>query len=55
MGTGIDNSVVDSDLVSHAVRNLVVVGTSTFPTSGSVNPTLTAAAMSLRSAERLVG
>lgn len=55
MGTDIDNSVVDSDLVSHAVRNLVVVGTSTFPTSGSVNPTLTAAAMSLRSAERLVG
>jgi choline dehydrogenase-like flavoprotein len=55
MGTGIENSVVDDHLVSHAVRNLVVVGTSVFPTSGSVNPTLTAAALSLRSAEHLTG
>lgn len=55
MGASIADSVIDRDHLSHAARNLVVVGTSTFPTSGSVNPSLTAAAMSLRAADRLVG
>ena len=53
MGTSIENSVVDRDLVHHEIRNLVVVGTSVFPTTGSVNPTLTASALSLRAAEIL--
>ena len=53
MGTSIENSVVDRDLVHHDIRNLVVVGTSVFPTTGSVNPTLTASALSLRAAEML--
>lgn len=53
MGTSAENSVVDSDLVHHDVRNLVVVGNSVFPTVGSVNPSLTTAALSLRSADRL--
>ena len=54
MGLSKDNSVIDRDLLHHDIRNLVVVGTSTFPTTGSANPTLTAAALSLRAAERLV-
>jgi len=40
--------------VHHAVRNLVVVGSSVFPTGPCANPSLTVAAMSLRSAERVV-
>lgn len=55
MGRSIEDSVVDSDLLCHSVRNLAVVGTSVFPTCGSANPSLTAAALSLRAAERLVG
>jgi len=53
MGTSISNSVVDKNLLHHELRNLVVVGTSVFPTTGSVNPTLTAAALSLRAAKEL--
>lgn len=55
MGHTIEDSVVDRDLLCHSVRNLAVVGTSVFPTCGSANPSLTAAALSLRAAERLVG
>lgn len=55
MGTSIEQSVVDDGLVSHAVRNLCVVGTAVFPTSASANPTLTAAALSYRAVERLLG
>jgi len=55
MGQTIEDSVVDKDLICHSVRNLAVVGTSVFPTSGSMNPSLTAAALSLRSAEQLLG
>ncbi|MDX2233195.1 MAG: GMC family oxidoreductase [Hyphomonadaceae bacterium] len=55
MGVSAADSVVDADLLHHTHRNLVVVGTSVFPTMGSVNPSLTAAALSLRAAERLAG
>lgn len=55
MGADPDASVVDADLRVHDVRNLLVVGTSTFPTVGSGNPSLTAAALSLRAADRLLG
>lgn len=55
MGLSGADSVVDSDLLHHAHRNLAIVGTSVFPTMGSVNPTLTASALSLRAAERIVG
>ena len=53
MGTDISNSVVDRNLIHHDIRNLVVVGTSVFPTTGSLNPTLTASALSLRAADQL--
>jgi choline dehydrogenase-like flavoprotein len=53
MGTSIENSVVDRDLLHHSVRNLMVVGNSVFPTTGSVNPSLTTAALSMRAAHRV--
>jgi choline dehydrogenase-like flavoprotein len=53
MGSTSADSVVDRDLVHHTLRNLVIVGSSTFPTTGSVNPSLTIAALSLRAADRL--
>jgi choline dehydrogenase-like flavoprotein len=53
MGLSSADSVVDGDLVHHSLRNLVIVGSSTFPTTGSVNIALTVAALSLRSADRL--
>ncbi len=54
MGTGPADSVVDRDMVHHQFRNLVVVGTSTYPSCSCANPSLTAAALSLRAASRLV-
>jgi len=55
MGTVPESSVVDSGLVHHQVRNLLVLGGSAFPTGSPANPTLTIAALSLRSADRLLG
>jgi choline dehydrogenase-like flavoprotein len=55
MGNDPIESVVDSSQVHHNVRNLVVVGSSVFPTSGSAPPSLTVAAMSLRAARLLGG
>lgn len=54
MGSDPAHSVVDADLLHHRLRNLVVVGTSTFPTCSAANPSLTAAALSLRAADRLI-
>jgi len=53
MGNDPSNSVVDAGQIHHDVRNLVVVGSSVFPTSGTAGPSLTIAAMSLRAARRL--
>jgi choline dehydrogenase-like flavoprotein len=53
MGTGPADSVVDRDMIHHQLRNLVVVGTSTYPSCSCANPSLTAAALSLRAASRL--
>jgi choline dehydrogenase-like flavoprotein len=53
MGTDPAESVVDPGQVHHSVRNLIVVGSSVFPTSGSAPPSLTVAAMSLRAARLL--
>lgn len=55
MGLSSADSVVDRDLLHHTLRNLVIVGSSTFPTTGSVNISNTVAALSLRSADRLTG
>jgi choline dehydrogenase-like flavoprotein len=55
MGDGPGESVVDAGQVHHHVRNLIVVGSSVFPTCGSAPPSLTIAAMSLRAARLLAG
>ncbi|MGR3198875.1 MAG: GMC oxidoreductase [Paracoccus sp. (in: a-proteobacteria)] len=54
MGDDPASSVVDAGMVHHRLRNLVVVGTSTFPTCSCANPSLTAAALSVRAAGLLL-
>jgi len=53
MGIDPSNTVVDPDQVHHKIRNLIVVGTSVFPTTSWANPSLTCAAMSLRLGQKL--
>ena len=55
MGLDPDQSVVDERLRSHDHANLYLTGSAVFPTSGTANPTLTIAALSLRLAEELAG
>jgi choline dehydrogenase-like flavoprotein len=50
MGEDPQTSVVDSQQIHHQARNLVVVGSSVFPSGSCSNPSLTVAALSLRSA-----
>jgi choline dehydrogenase-like flavoprotein len=50
MGNHAKESVVDRELRSHAHRNLFILGSAVFPTGATANPTLTIAALSLRSA-----
>ena len=54
MGSSAADSVVDADQRSWAHRNLFVVGSGSFPTMGTSNPTLTMAALSLRTADRMI-
>lgn len=51
MGDDPASSVVDRDLVHHQVRNLYVLGNSTFPTGAPANPTLTNTALATRAAQ----
>jgi choline dehydrogenase-like flavoprotein len=53
MGTGPDNSVVNSYGQSHEIPNLWIAGPSIFPTAGASNPTFTIFAVSQRGAERM--
>ncbi len=53
MGTDPRTSVVDSDLRCHHVPNVSVVSTSTFPSAGSINPTMTLMQLALRTADAL--
>ncbi len=53
MGSDTRTSVVDPALVHHRVRNLLVLGSSTFVTCAPANPTLTLSALSLRAADLL--
>jgi choline dehydrogenase-like flavoprotein len=53
MGTDPSSSVIDSKQVHHGVRNLVVVGSAVFPSCPCANPSLSVAALSLRSADLL--
>jgi choline dehydrogenase-like flavoprotein len=54
MGDDPTTSVVDSSQRSHDHPNLYLVGSGTFPTVGTANPTLTLSALALRTAERIV-
>lgn len=47
------NGVADGDGRVHGLDNLYVAGSSLFPTGGWANPTLTIAALALRTADRL--
>jgi choline dehydrogenase-like flavoprotein len=53
MGERAEESVVDADQRSWQHPNLYLVGSGSCPTMGTSNPTLTLAALSLRTAERL--
>ena len=53
MGSDARTSVVDASLCSHEHRNLFMVGAGVFPTTGTANPTLTIAALSLRAVAAL--
>jgi choline dehydrogenase-like flavoprotein len=54
MGESPDTSVVDADQRSWEHRNLYLVGSGSFPTMGTSNPTLTMAALTLRTIDRLI-
>ena len=54
MGDSPDTSVTDPDQRSWEHRNLYLLGSGSFPTMGTSNPTLTMAALTLRTADRLV-
>ena len=54
MGDDPRTSVVDSWLRSHDHPNLYLVGSGTFPTVGTANPTLTLSALALRTADKIV-
>ncbi len=51
MGEDPDDSVVDRYTKTHDLDNLYVAGSSVFVTGGAMNPTLTIAALALRTAE----
>jgi glucose dehydrogenase len=55
MGDDPRTSVVDSFQRSHDHNNLYLVGSGTFPTGGTANPTLTLSALALRTADSIVG
>ena len=53
MGADPATSVVDPGLKAHDLDNLYIVDASVLPTSAAVNPSLTVAALALRTAERI--
>lgn len=55
MGDDPAASIVDRHLIHHQVRNLAVLGSSTYPMGTPSNPTLTLSALSLWSARHLFG
>ncbi len=54
MGDSPETSVVDADQRSWEHRNLFMLGSGSFPTMGTSNPTLTMAALTLRTVDRLI-
>lgn len=53
MGTDATSAVVDADLRSFDHNNLFLLGSGTFPTSATANPSLTIAALSLRAVDAI--
>ncbi|MCL1864210.1 MAG: GMC family oxidoreductase [Spirochaetes bacterium] len=53
MGKDSSNSVVDANCKVHGMDNLYVIDGSVMPSGGSVNPSLTIAALSIKAAEKL--
>jgi len=53
MGNDPGTSVIDRNLQAHEVPNLSIVGGSVFVTGGSLQPSLTMAALAIRAAERI--
>ncbi|SEP29655.1 Choline dehydrogenase [Rhizobium tibeticum] len=54
MGEDLRGSVVDADQRAWEHKNLFLVGSGSFPTLGTSNPTLTLSALALRTADRLI-
>jgi glucose dehydrogenase len=54
MGTDKGNSVVSDMQQSSDHANLYLIGGGTFPTGATANPTLTIAALSLRTADHII-
>ncbi|HBF29479.1 GMC family oxidoreductase [Rhizobium sp.] len=54
MGSGPKDSVVNADLKTWDHDNLYILGSSVFPTVATANPTLTIAALTLKSASSLI-
>lgn len=54
MGADPANSVVDADCRAHDHENLFIIGTNSMPAMGCVNPTLTGAAMALRTSDQML-
>ena len=55
MGRDAKSAVVDADLRSFDHPNLFIEGSAVFPTGGAANPTLTIAALALRSVDAIRG
>jgi choline dehydrogenase-like flavoprotein len=53
MGNDPATSVVDRYLMHHRIRNLLVLGSSAYPTASPAYPTLTLSALSLWAADHL--
>ena len=53
MGSDAKSAVVDADLRSFDHPNLFLLGSGTFPTSATANPSLTIAALSLRAVDAI--
>ncbi|MDX6402927.1 MAG: glucose dehydrogenase [Blastocatellia bacterium] len=54
MGDNPDTSVVDASQRSHDIRNLWIVGSGSFPTVATANPTLTLMALAFKSAKSIL-
>ena len=54
MGDDPDTSVVDASQKSHDIQNLWIVGSGSFPTVGTANPTLTIMALAFKSADSII-